>query len=89
MIEDTKKVKDKKQGLESMSKVSRFSYSFVSSMKGFDIFAKPIPSFNLKGHSSIESRLGAALTLILTIVFIIYACVKSIHIKSIDSMNFA
>ncbi len=50
-----------------------------------DIFGAPLPTFNLKGETHVNTATGGILTIFLTIVFLGYASVKLQHL--IDSKN--
>ena len=49
-------------------------------MQSFDMFAKPIPSFNLRGREAVSTRIGAFCSIIIAVVVFYYALLKSIKL---------
>ena len=52
-----------------------------------DIFGKQLPSFNLKGNEIVKTNFGAALTLFLGGIVLLYAVVKFIQLESRENPN--
>ena len=59
-----------------------YSQGFIKSMRSFDIFSKPSPSFNYRGQSSVKTYCGTLCSWIVLVIVIIYASIKSIHLES-------
>ena len=49
-------------------------------LETFDAFGEPVPGFNVKGQNTVTSRTGGMITLLISIVVILYAAVKFIHL---------
>ena len=49
-----------------------------SVLKKFDMFGKPLPTFNLKGQISVHTMAGGLLTFAIMIVILIYSTIKLI-----------
>ena len=62
--------------------LGRKKFSFINSIKRFDLFSKPLPSFTLKGSERFNTLPGAALSLLLGFVVLIYATAKSSDLEN-------
>ena len=49
-------------------------------LQTFDAFGEPVPGFNVKGQNTVTSRTGGMITLLISIVVILYAAVKFVHL---------
>ena len=74
-----------RQGYGNRQEGGRFR--FINSIQEFDMFGKSVPGFNLKGVSVIKSRLGAACTMILISLVMVYASTKFIQLDSRHNPN--
>ena len=54
------------------------SWHLHSLLRSFDIFGKPLPSFNLKGQSSVHTMIGGVVTFCIFVVILIYSTMKMI-----------
>ena len=46
----------------------------------FDMFGKPVPAFNIKGKTSVTSRMGGCASLLIIILSLSMAAVKFSHL---------
>ena len=56
-------------------------------MNSSDIFRQAIPSFGLKGKSTISTSLGGAMTLICSVVVLIYAASKMTLLQAVKGQT--
>ena len=62
-------------------------YEVVNMIKEIDMFARPMPGFNLKGVKSVNSLLGTICTLMIFLCLIIYASAKFVQLQSHHNPN--
>ena len=72
------------RGLRSAtSKMKTSKALFRNSMlEHIDAFGLPLPTFNLKGKQIVHTRIGGVCTLIISIIVILYATIKFIHLQT-------
>jgi len=51
-------------------------------LKNFDLFPSPIPSFNIKGKTTVQTFAGGTLSLIIYVVTLLFAALKLMHLCS-------
>ena len=56
-------------------------------MRRFDLFGQHVPAFNIKGKEVVQTNSGAACSMILVAVVVLYALVKFIHLESKHNPN--
>ena len=56
--------------------------SIGSALSKFDGFGSDLPTFNLKGETNVQTCSGGVLTLLITLVTLAYAAIKSVHLAS-------
>ena len=59
----------------------------LTHMKRYDMFGRSVPSFNIKGDETLKTNLGAALTMILLAIVLLYSSVKFIELESRNNPN--
>ena len=55
-------------------------WNFNAWLKKFDVFAKPLPSFNLKGEVTVPTITGGIFTFFIIIIVMAYGTIKLIHL---------
>ena len=64
-----------------------FHFKVVNMIKGIDMFARPMPGFNLKGVKSVNSLLGTICTLMIFFCLSIYAAAKFVQLRTYHNPN--
>ena len=50
-------------------------------IQSFDAFGKALPVFNIKGKDLVTTRIGGAVTLLISCVALLYAVIKFSHLS--------
>ena len=54
--------------------------SWFVNIKRFDMLAKPIPTFNVKGEETIKTNLGAFMSMVIAITVMYYSALKFVQL---------
>ena len=55
-------------------------FQVINTVKGIDMFGRPIPGFNFKGAKQVNSLLGSACTLLILFCVMMYSSAKFVQL---------
>ena len=69
------------------SNIGSSRFQVINTVKGIDMFSRPIPGFNLKGAKQVNSLLGSACTLLILFTLMMYGSAKFIQLYQRHNPN--
>ena len=81
MITDVKQTQSKAERKDKLSSYTA-RFRLRNTLDAIDVFRKPLPTFNMRGRTSVSTICGAIVTFVIIIITLLYSTIKFVQLMS-------